>query len=201
MGGNNGQVKKKDHKEIAQMVMFGQGGVGKTALTIRFCSNHFVEEYDPTIEDSYRKQFVVDDVPQLGMIMDTAGEEQYDAMYDHYIREHKMMFLIFSLTDKRSFAVELPQRIERIRGVKDEQGEEYYFYLIGNKKDLEDNREITKEEAVKFAEEEGMPYMETSAKTNEGVEEMFVNMTRMHRDNTHPQLGLGLKARNIKGAI
>ena len=61
-------------------------GVGKSALVIRFVSDHFVDEYDPTIEDSYRKQFLIDDAACLLDILDTAGQEEYSAMRDQYMR-------------------------------------------------------------------------------------------------------------------
>jgi len=48
---------------LYRLVVLGDGGVGKTALTIQLCLNHFVETYDPTIEDSYRKQVVIDEEP------------------------------------------------------------------------------------------------------------------------------------------
>ena len=51
------------------------GGVGKSALTIQLIQNHFVDEYDPTIEDSYRKQVVIDGETCLLDILDTAGQE------------------------------------------------------------------------------------------------------------------------------
>ena len=60
-----------------KICVLGDGGVGKTALTIQLCSNHFVEEYDPTIEDSYRKQVVIDDESCLLEILDTAGPENF----------------------------------------------------------------------------------------------------------------------------
>lgn len=53
------------------------GGVGKSALTIQLIQNHFVDEYDPTIEDSYRKQVVIDGETCLLDILDTAGQEEY----------------------------------------------------------------------------------------------------------------------------
>jgi GTPase KRas protein len=52
-------------------------GVGKSALTIQFIQSHFVDEYDPTIEDSYRKQCVIDDEVALLDVLDTAGQEEY----------------------------------------------------------------------------------------------------------------------------
>ncbi|CAH8519635.1 unnamed protein product [Schistosoma mattheei] len=60
-----------------KLVVVGAGGVGKSALTIQLIQNHFVEEYDPTIEDSYRKQMVIDGEICLLDILDTAGQEEY----------------------------------------------------------------------------------------------------------------------------
>uniref|UniRef100_A0A673JJ57 HRas proto-oncogene, GTPase n=1 Tax=Sinocyclocheilus rhinocerous TaxID=307959 RepID=A0A673JJ57_9TELE len=69
-----------------KLVVVGAGGVGKSALTIQLIQNHFVDEYDPTIEDSYRKQVVIDGETCLLDILDTAGQEEYSAMRDQYMR-------------------------------------------------------------------------------------------------------------------
>ena len=63
-----------------KLVVVGGGGVGKSALTIQLIQNHFVDEYDPTIEDSYRKQVAIDEETCLLDILDTAGQEEYSAM-------------------------------------------------------------------------------------------------------------------------
>ncbi|CEI96969.1 Putative Ras-like protein 2 [Rhizopus microsporus] len=60
-----------------KLVMVGGGGVGKSALTIQFIQSHFVDEYDPTIEDSYRKQCIIDSETALLDVLDTAGQEEY----------------------------------------------------------------------------------------------------------------------------
>ncbi|PVU87385.1 hypothetical protein BB560_006499, partial [Smittium megazygosporum] len=60
-----------------KLVVVGGGGVGKSALTIQFIQSHFVDEYDPTIEDSYRKQCVIDGETALLDVLDTAGQEEY----------------------------------------------------------------------------------------------------------------------------
>jgi small GTP-binding protein len=67
-------MSQKDLKEY-KLVVVGGGGVGKSALTIQFIQSHFVEEYDPTIEDSYRKQCVIDEEVAVLDILDTAGQE------------------------------------------------------------------------------------------------------------------------------
>ena len=63
-------------------MVVGAGGVGKSARTIQLIQNHVLDEYDPTIEDSYRKQVVIDGETCLLDILDTAGQEEYSAMRD-----------------------------------------------------------------------------------------------------------------------
>ena len=80
-----------------QVVILGGGGVGKSALTIQFVSSKFIETYDPSkvhcciltlvaIEDSYRKQVTLDDTIYMVSVLDTAGQEEYSAMRDQYMR-------------------------------------------------------------------------------------------------------------------
>ena len=69
-----------------KLVVVGGGGVGKSALTIQLIQSHFVSEYDPTIEDSYHKQCTLDGELVLLDILDTAGQEEYSAMREQYMR-------------------------------------------------------------------------------------------------------------------
>lgn len=75
-----------------KIVVVGGGGVGKSALTIQFIQSYFVDEYDPTIEDSYRKQVVIDDKVSILDILDTAGQEEYSAMREQYMRTGKVSY-------------------------------------------------------------------------------------------------------------
>ncbi len=63
-----------------KVVVLGSGGVGKSALTVQFVSGCFMEKYDPTIEDFYRKEIEVDGSPCVLEILDTAGTEQFASM-------------------------------------------------------------------------------------------------------------------------
>ncbi len=63
-----------------RIVLLGEGGVGKTALAMQFCLNHFTDSYDPTIEDCFRKQVVIDQKSDLLEILDTAGQEEFVAL-------------------------------------------------------------------------------------------------------------------------
>ena len=107
------------------------GGVGKSALTIQLIQNHFVDEYDPTIEDSYRKQVVIDGETCLLDILDTAGQEEYSAMRDQYMRTGEGFLLVFAVNNAKSFE-DISQYREQIKRVKD--AEEvlfiYQFFAI-----------------------------------------------------------------------
>jgi small GTP-binding protein len=113
-----------------KVVIIGSGGVGKSALTVTFVHNYFVTEYDPTIEDSYRKQVDVDGIPCILSIMDTAGQEEYSAMRDQYMKRGQGFLLVFSLTQHTTFA-EIPKLLDRVRRAKD--SNKVPLVLIGNK--------------------------------------------------------------------
>ena len=65
-----------------RVVVLGHGGVGKSSLTLRLITDNFMEEYDPTIEDSYQKSVVVDGESTVLNVLDTAGQEEYSSMQD-----------------------------------------------------------------------------------------------------------------------
>ena len=78
----------------------GTGGVGKSALTVQFVQHIFVDKYDPTIEDSYRKQYMHDNQMYMLEILDTAGTEQFTAMRDLYMKSGDAFILVYSITSK-----------------------------------------------------------------------------------------------------
>uniref|UniRef100_A0A8D2KI69 Small monomeric GTPase n=1 Tax=Urocitellus parryii TaxID=9999 RepID=A0A8D2KI69_UROPR len=81
-----------------KLVVLGSGGVGKSALTVQFVQGIFVEKYDPTVEDSYRKQVEVDAQQCMLEILDTAGTEQFTAMRDLYMKNGQGFALVYSIT-------------------------------------------------------------------------------------------------------
>merc|ERR1711959_22329 len=86
-----------------KLVILGGGGVGKSALTIQLVQSHFIDEYDPTIEDSYRKQVSIDDEVCLLDILDTAGQEEYSAMRDQYMQTGQGFLCTYAITSRSSF--------------------------------------------------------------------------------------------------
>jgi GTPase KRas protein len=158
-----------------KVVVVGGGGVGKSALTIQLIQNHFIDEYDPTIEDSYRKQVSIDDETCLLDILDTAGQEEYSAMRDQYMRTGEGFLCVYAITSRSSFE-EIDGFREQILRVKDE--DKVPMVLCGNKCDLNDDRQVTAAEGSDKAKSFSCPFHETSAKARIRVEESFYDLVR-----------------------
>ena len=161
-------------------------GVGKSALTIQFIQSHFVDEYDPTIEDSYRKQCVIDDSIALLDVLDTAGQEEYSAMREQYMRTGEGFLCVYSVTSRMSFE-EIAAFHQQILRVKDRDA--FPVVVVGNKCDLEAERQVSVQEGREMARGLGMgcKFIETSAKQKINVEEAFFGwvreIRRFARDN------------------
>ncbi|XP_036092566.1 ras-related protein Ral-B isoform X2 [Rousettus aegyptiacus] len=97
--------KSKSQSSLAlhKVIMVGSGGVGKSALTLQFMYDEFVEDYEPTKADSYRKKVVLDGEEVQIDILDTAGQEDYAAIRDNYFRSGEGFLLVFSITEHESF--------------------------------------------------------------------------------------------------
>jgi len=158
-----------------RLVLVGLGGVGKSCLTIRFISQRFVEEYDPTLEDSYRKHVTVDKQECMLDIFDTAGQEDFSAVRDQYMRTGDGFLCIYSITYSVSF-LEVQKLYDHILRVKD--ADDIPFVLVGNKCDLEQSREVSKQQGEELAKEINVPFFEASAKTKINVNQIFYEVVR-----------------------
>ncbi|TIA87041.1 hypothetical protein E3P99_03440 [Wallemia hederae] len=158
-----------------KLSVLGDGGVGKTALTVQFCMNSFVETYDPTIEDSYRKQVVLDDSPALLEVLDTAGQEEYTALRDQWIREGEGFLLVYSIASRSTF-----DRIEKFRNLitRVKERDNIPLMLVGNKCDKVYEREVSLSEGQVMAKKLQCSMIETSAKTCVNVERAFFDVVR-----------------------
>ncbi|CAK4030440.1 ras [Lecanosticta acicola] len=158
-----------------KLVVVGGGGVGKSCLTIQLIQSHFVDEYDPTIEDSYRKQCVIDDEVALLDVLDTAGQEEYSAMREQYMRTGEGFLLVYSITSRQSFE-EIVTFQQQILRVKDK---DYFpIIVVGNKCDLESERQVSTEEGKQLARSFGCKFIETSAKSRINVDNAFYDIVR-----------------------
>ncbi|PRP89016.1 hypothetical protein PROFUN_02294 [Planoprotostelium fungivorum] len=143
--------------------------------------------YDPTIENSYRKQLNIDDETCMLDILDTAGQEEYAALRDQYIRSGQGFIIVYSITSAQSFQ-KLNGTYEQILRVKDV--DSYPVVILGNKSDLEKDREVTTSDGKSFSDRISAPFFEASAKARINVEEPFKQLVREIRKynptaNTH----------------
>ncbi|XP_013400396.1 ras-related protein R-Ras2-like [Lingula anatina] len=167
-----------NYSQSYKLVVVGGGGVGKSALTIQFIQSYFVTDYDPTIEDSYTKQCMIDDVVARLDILDTAGQEEFSAMREQYMRSGEGFLLIYSVTDKSSFD-EIYKFHRQILRVKDR--DEFPMILVGNKADLEHQRMVSTEDGYELARQLKISYIEASAKIRMNVDESFYELVRIVR--------------------
>ncbi|XP_045196318.1 ras-related protein R-Ras2-like [Mercenaria mercenaria] len=161
-----------------KLVVVGGGGVGKSALTIQFIQSYFVTDYDPTIEDSYAKQCVIDDEVARLDILDTAGQEEFSAMREQYMRSGMGFLLVYSVTDRSSFD-EIYKFHKQILRVKDR--DEFPMILVGNKSDLEHQRQISREEGQELSRQLKITHIEASAKIRMNVDQAFYDLVRKVR--------------------
>ncbi|CAG2115332.1 unnamed protein product, partial [Medioppia subpectinata] len=152
----------------------------------------FVDNYDPTIEDTYRKYMIVDGHHYMVEIVDTAGTRQFSAMREQYIRCGHGFVLVYSIADKSTFAEALAIRRQileiRTNGTDGEPsgtGAAVHptlppMILVGNKSDLVDEREVSTFRAAHTVNRElnGCPFVECSAKCEINVSEVFTDVVR-----------------------
>eukprot|EP01103_Thecamoeba_quadrilineata_P009593 TRINITY_DN1937_c0_g1_i1.p1 TRINITY_DN1937_c0_g1~~TRINITY_DN1937_c0_g1_i1.p1 ORF type:complete len:192 (+),score=29.89 TRINITY_DN1937_c0_g1_i1:87-662(+) len=183
-----------------RIVVVGAGGVGKSALTVRFIQGNFVEKYDPTIEDSYRKLVEVDGAACMLDIMDTAGQEEYSALRDQYMKTGQGFLLVYTITSVSSFEAAGKLRVQILR-IKEEH-QDIPIMLVGNKVDLEEDRQVPTDQGKSLSTRYGCGFTEASAKTNQHVNEIFFELVRMIKKwrEKNPDERLPDKKKAKKGA-
>jgi GTPase KRas protein len=186
-----------------KITLLGSTKVGKTALTLQFILNYFPgpEAYAPNIDQAYRKQMVIDDMLCFVEVIDddvgdeVAGqvdeeEEGYAPLREQLIRDGDGCILIYSVASRLSFErIEISyQLMNRVNRASCGGQHPPVFLLVGNKSDIDCDigttdleREISYEEGAQLAERFGCDFMETSAKTGQNVEDMFIHMVRALR--------------------
>lgn len=158
------------------IVVLGAGGVGKSCLTAQFVRNIWIEAYDPTIEDSYRKTIEVDGRQCMLEILDTAGTEQFTAMREIYMKTGQGFLLVYSITSPRTLN-ELSELRDQILRIKE--AESVPLVIVGNKSDLEEDRAVPRSRAIQLSQSWGrVPFYESSARKRQNVDEVFMDLCR-----------------------
>ncbi len=185
----------------------------------QLCLNHFVETYDPTIEDSYRKQVVIDSQSCMLEVLDTAGQEEYTALRDQWIRDGEGFVLVYSITSRSSFT-RIRKFHSQIQRVKESSsaGSPTSSYLpspmsstmpggglapvmlVGNKSDRVTEREVSTQEGSALAKEMGCDFVEASAKNCINVEKAFYEVVRSLRKQRQETTQLARRGTTYGGA-
>ena len=151
-----------------KVVVVGDSGVGKTCLLIRFIRDLWDEDSQPTLGVEFMTKIVTTPKHRIQLqLWDTAGQELFRSVTRGYYRGSAGALLVFDLSNRDSF-----ENINRwLQDVKDVARSDVVTLLIGNKSDLSDKRQVSREEAESFANLHGTQYFETSAKTGEQISE------------------------------
>lgn len=163
-------------KYVIRVITIGYTDVGKTSIIMQFSQGKFIDKYVSTIGIDFRsKPLKIGDTTVKVTVIDTAGQEKYKGIVKSFYNKANGILLTFDLTNKDSFS-----RLDYwVNELKDNIGtKDIYIVLVGNKKDKKE-REVLYEEAQKYAEDNNFGgYFEVSAKKNEGIDELFLEVTK-----------------------
>ncbi|CAH9106071.1 unnamed protein product [Cuscuta europaea] len=173
-------------------------GAGKSSLVLRFVKGQFLEFQESTIGAAFFSSTLsVDNTTVKFEIWDTAGQERYHSLAPMYYRGAAAAIIVFDISNLESF-----DRAKKwVKELQKQGNPKMVMALAGNKADMEDKRKVTAEEAKVYAEENGLFYMETSAKTAQNVNEVFSEIAkRLPRAQTSlNQSGMVLVDRPAEG--
>merc|ERR1712110_1056954 len=156
-----------------KIVLLGEGCVGKTSICLRYCENQFNDSHVTTIQASFlRKRLNISRSRVNLAIWDTAGQERFHALGPIYYRDSDGALLVYDVTDRDSF-LKVKMWVKELRKML---GKEITLAIAGNKMDLK--RVVPLDEAEAYAASVGAKHFSTSAKLNQGVEELFLDMAK-----------------------
>lgn len=161
---------------LFKYVIIGDTGVGKSCLLLQFTDKRFMAIHDLTIGVEFGARMITIDNKKIKLqIWDTAGQESFRSITRSYYRGAAGALLVYDITRRETFN-HLTSWLEDAR---QHSNTHMVIMLIGNKSDLENRRDVMKEEGEAFAREHGLIFMETSAKTAANVEEAFLNTAKV----------------------
>jgi len=153
-----------------KLVFLGDESVGKTSIITRFMYDHFDDTYQATIGIDFlsKTMYLEDRVTRL-QLWDTAGQERFRSLIPSYIRDSSVAMIVYDITNQNSF-----KSISKwVEDVREERGNDVVIMLVGNKSDLQDQRQITTTQGEEKSKELSVMFMETSAKSGENIKQLF----------------------------
>ena len=170
---------------MVKVVLVGDSGVGKTNIMSKYLKNQFREDSKATVGVEFgSKQFTVENHQIKAQIWDTAGQERYKAITSAYYKGAKGAFVVYDITRKNTFET-VNKWVSDISSAADKK---ITLILIGNKNDLEDQRQVTKEMGEEKAKELGLAFMETSACSGENLDKAFEMMINEVYKKCHEEM-------------
>ena len=157
-------------KYVFKYIIIGDPSVGKSCLLNQFINNKFSDEYQITVGVEFGAKILK--LPKGSVklqIWDTAGQESFKSITRGYYRSACVALIVYDITDRESF-IHIENWLDECKA---NGNKEMTLILIGNKTDLEDDRKISREEGMAFAEKNGLIFYETSAKMGKGVDKIF----------------------------
>ena len=174
------QILEDDHKQFDlnfKLIIIGDAGVGKSCLTNQAIKNVFDEAYNATVGFEFVSfNLKLDDVSIKLQIWDTCGQEIYRSLISSFYRNATLAMIVYSIDSRESFS-HLDAWLKDVHLLSNP---DIKLFLIGNKTDLEDNREVDFKDAKKYADEHGFHYVnETSAKNGFNAKEVFIQAAKI----------------------
>jgi len=167
-----------------KLVLLGESAVGKSSLVLRFVKGQFLDYQESTIGAAFLTQTVcLNDTTVKFEIWDTAGQERYHSLAPMYYRGAQAAIVVYDITSYDSF-----DRAKKwVKELQRQGNPNIVIALAGNKVDLASKRTVEIEESQAYAEENGILFMETSAKTAANVNELFVAIAKKLPKNQPPR--------------
>jgi len=160
-----------------KIILVGDSGVGKSCLSIKASRNYFEDFYSPTVGFEFLTFNVkVEDQNIKLQIWDTCGQEVYRSLISSFYRSASLAIIVYSIDSEESFS-----NIEKwLNDIKSQSNPNIKIFLIGNKADLEDKRQVTKENGENFFKLNKLSFFtETSAKTGFNVQNVFIEVAKV----------------------
>ena len=159
-----------DNLPYCKIIFIGDPSVGKSSILSRFYDDKFDLEYQPTIGlDFQHKNFEINGNTIKIYLYDTAGQEKFKSLIPMYIRDANIILIVYDISVKESFT----NTEQWFKETQDLKRKDAILVLVGNKKDLEEKRQVTTKEAEDYATHNGFLFKEVSAKSGEGIEDLF----------------------------